>query len=128
MLLKENSEYVIGLLTICSEDQKTSIIQFDDLYNIKSTGGAECRLVRRLGSKGTYILNQNGKMYIYHIFKLTPSADFNSNEIADIFAKEKDILINSTLAWSSNGDKLSVDNFSETPGMSQAISIMKISA
>jgi hypothetical protein len=114
---------VIGLLTTGDNPR---FIKQDDLWDIhKSEGG---RLFRTMGERGTYITSQNGDEYVYSIFKITPANDFNSNDIFSLLSNNKGINVTSIITWYSTGKKLSVDNFNESPGLSQVISVMKISA
>lgn len=123
MLLEANKSYVIGLLTTGNNPR---FIKQDDLWDIhKSEGG---RLFRTMGERGTYITSQNGDEYVYSIFKITPANDFNSNDIFSLLSNNKGINVTSIITWYSTGKKLSVDNFNESPGLSQVISVMKISA
>lgn len=123
MQLESGKSYVVALLTTGPNNK---VIKLDDLWGIhKAEGG---RLFRSMNECGTYITSQNGVESIYSIFKITVANDFNTNDLFALLRNNHGIRVDSVVTWYRYGKKLSVDNFNESPGLSQVISVMKISA
>jgi hypothetical protein len=128
MELIKNKQYVIGLLTIAREGAPLLPTEGALMGISRNDGVEENFIFSSVSSAGIYLVrDDNGATYQYSIFQVLPQVTINSNDLEPLLTEKYKTTIDTTLVWSKEGRKLSVDNFGETPGISQAISLMKMS-
>lgn len=128
MELIKGKQYVIGLLTIGREAEPRLPKEGALMGMTQKEGDEENFVFSSVSSAGIYLIyDDNNVSYHYSIFQVLPQITVNSNDLEQLLGDKYKTKIDTTLVWSKEGRKLSVDNFGETPGISQVISLMKMS-
>lgn len=129
MNLVKGKQYALGLLTISTDVCATRPPAENSLVGLTQKLNGEDEFVfASVTSCGIYLIRDAANtLYQYSIFQVIPQITIDSNFLAPQLAEKFKVSVDTTLVWTKEGRKLSVDNFGETPGISQAISIMKMS-